>query len=128
MRSLTRSWLFLPLLERLVLLAFAFLLGIYLRSPWIPPLPLHAPAVILLSFPKVRLSPTLTISLLMIWYSGQTALVLFAFGKGDSGVLVNCFLCGTEATLSYSAGPICLSFSAKACTILHALCWSRQHQ
>ena len=33
----------------------------------------------------------------------------------------------TKATLSFSAGPVCSSFSAEACTILHALCWSRQH-
>ena len=26
------------------------------------------------------------------------------------------------------SGPICSSFSAQACVILHALCWSRQHQ
>ena len=31
-------------------------------------------------------------------------------------------------TLSISAGPVCSSFSAEACAILHALCWSRQHQ
>ena len=49
-------------------------------------------------------------------------------GQGRSGVLANCFLCGTEATLSFSAGPVCSSFSAEACAILHALCWSRQHQ
>ena len=41
--------------------------------------------------------------------------------------LANCSLCGTEATLSFSAGPVCSSFSAEACAILHALCWSRQH-
>ena len=52
----------------------------------------------------------------------------FPFGKGGSGVLANCSLCGTEATLSFSAGPVCLSFSAEACVILHALCWSRQYQ
>ena len=48
--------------------------------------------------------------------------------KSGSGVLANCSLCGTETTLSFSAGPVCSSFSAKACTILHALCWSWQHQ
>ena len=53
--------------------------------------------------------------------------VLFPFGKGGSSVLANCSLCGTEATLSFSAGPVCSSFSAEACAILHALCWSRQH-
>ena len=33
-----------------------------------------------------------------------------------------------EATLFFSAGPVCPSFSAQACAILQALCWSRQHQ
>ena len=28
----------------------------------------------------------------------------------------------------FSAGLVCSSFSAGACAILHALCWSRQHQ
>ena len=54
--------------------------------------------------------------------------VSFAFGKGGSGVLANCSFCGTEATLSFLAGPVCSGFSAEACAILHALCWSRQHQ
>ena len=35
---------------------------------------------------------------------------------------------GTEATLSFLAGPVCSSLSAETCAILHALCWSRQHQ
>ena len=50
------------------------------------------------------------------------------FVKGGSGVLANCSLCGTDATLSFSAGPVCSSFSAEAGAILHAFCWSRQHQ
>ena len=54
--------------------------------------------------------------------------VPFPFGKGGSGVLANCSLCGTETTLSFSAGPVCSSFFAEACAILHVLCWSRQHQ
>ena len=62
----------------------------------------------------------------MIWYSGLRDLFLFCFGKGGSGVLASCSLCGTETTLS--AGRECLSFSAKAYAILQALCWSRQHQ
>ena len=60
----------------------------------------------------------------VLWTDGS---VPFPFGKGGSGVLANCSLCGTEATLSFSAGPVCCSFSAEACAILHALCWSRQH-
>ena len=62
---------------------------------------------------------------LVLWTNNS---VLFPFGKGGSGVLANCFFCGTEATLSFSAGPVCLNFSAGACAILHALCWSREHQ
>ena len=62
---------------------------------------------------------------LVLWTDGS---VPFPFGKGGSGVLANCSLCDTEATLSFSAGPVCSSFSAEACAILHALCWSRQHQ
>ena len=60
----------------------------------------------------------------ILWTDGS---VPFPFGKGGSGVLTNCSLCGTEASLSFSAGPVCSSFSAEACAILHALCWSRQH-
>ena len=59
---------------------------------------------------------------LVLWTDGS---VPFPFGKGDSVVLANCSLCGTEATLSFSASPVCSSFSAEACTILHSLCWSR---
>ena len=62
---------------------------------------------------------------LVFWTDGS---VPFPFGKGNSGVLANCSLCGTEATLSFSACPVCSSFSTEACAILHALCWSRQHQ
>ena len=126
MRPLTRSCFLLLVLGRLFLLALPFLLGICLCSRWSPPFPLHALALIPLFLAKVRLSPILTLVPLMIWYCGQTALFLLRFGKGGSGVLVNCSFCGTEATLSFSAGPVC--FSAEACAILHALCWSRQHQ
>ena len=49
-------------LGRLLLLALRFLLGICFCSPWSPPFPLYALALIL--------------STLMIWYSGQTALFL----------------------------------------------------
>ena len=62
---------------------------------------------------------------LMLWTDSS---VPFLFGKGGSGVLANWSLCGTNATLSFPAGPVYSSFSAEACVILHALCWSRQHQ
>ena len=61
---------------------------------------------------------------MVLWTDGS---VPFPFGKGGSGVLANCSLCGTQTTLSFSAGPVCSSFSAEACAIQHALCWSRQH-
>ena len=35
------------------------------------------------------------------------------FGKDGCGVLANCSVCGTEATLSFSAGLVCSSFSLK---------------
>ena len=59
------------------MLALPFLLGICPHSRWSPPFPLHALALIPLTLAKVRLSPILTLSPLMIWYSGQTALFLF---------------------------------------------------
>ena len=62
---------------------------------------------------------------LVLWTDG---FVPFPFGKGGSGVLANFSLCGTEATLSFSASPVCSSFSADACAILQASCCFRQHQ
>ena len=98
-------------------------LGICLFSSWSPPFPLHAPALIPLFLAKILLS--LALHNLVLWTDSS---VVVPFGKGGSGVLANCSLCGTEATLSFSAGPVCSSLSAEACTFLHALCWSRQHQ
>ena len=40
----------------------------------------------------------------------------------------NCSLYGAEVNLIYWSGPICLSFTAKACTVLQAFRWSPQHQ
>ena len=47
----------------------------------------------------------------VIWTDGR---VPISFGKRGSGVHANCFLCSAEATLSYSAGPVCSRFSAEA--------------
>ena len=74
------------------MLALSLLLGTCLPLLWSPPFPLHAPALIPLSLAKVRLSLTLTLSHLTIWFFEQAALFLFPFGKGGSGVLANCFL------------------------------------
>ena len=54
----------------------------------------------------------------MLWTGGS---VPFPFGKGGSGVLAKCLFFGIEATLFFSAGPVCSSFSAEACAILHSL-------
>ena len=60
----------------------------------------------------------------MRWTDGS---VLFPFGKSGFGVLANCSYCGTEATLSFLAGPVCSSFSAEACAILQPLHWYWKH-
>ena len=67
----THPLMLLLVLGRLFLLALPVLLGICLPSRWSPPLPLHALVLISLSLAKVPLSPTLTLSPLMIWCCGQ---------------------------------------------------------
>ena len=81
MRPLTRSCFLLLVLGRLLLLALPVLLGICLPSRLSPPFPLHALALIPLFLVKVRLLPILTLSPLMIWYSGQTALFPFLLAR-----------------------------------------------
>ena len=124
MRPLTRPCFLLLVLGRLLLLALPVLLGICPRSRSSPPFPLHALALIPLTLAKVWLSPTLTLSPLMIWYSGQTALFLLLLARAAPAFLLTAL---SVATLTFSAGPVCSSFSAEACAILHAVCWSRQH-
>ena len=75
----------------LALLALPFLLGICIPSLWSPHFPLHAPALISLSFAKVRLSPTLTLFSFMIWYSELTALFLFLLAKAALAYLPTAF-------------------------------------
>ena len=110
-----------------LLASLLFFLGIFLCSSWSPPFPLHALALIPpLSRQGAALAylDSLPPHDLVLWTDDS---VPFPFGKDGSGVLANCSLCVTEATLSFSAGLVCSSFSAEACAILHALCWSRQH-
>ena len=59
---------------------------------------------------------------------GTDGSVPFSFGKVGYGVLANCSLCDAETTFLYLAFLERLSFSAKACAILLAFCWSGQHQ
>ena len=108
--------------------ALPFLLGICPRSRWSPPFPLYAPAPILLSLAKVLLSPTLTLSF-VIWYSGLTTLFLFLLAKAAPASLPTALSVALRPLFPFRpAQPLCSSFSAEACAILHALCWSRQHQ
>ena len=79
------------------------------------------------SLAKVRLLFTLTLSHHTIWCLKQTALFFFFLAKAVLAYLPTA-LCGSEATLSFSAGPVYSSFSTEACAILQALRWSRQHQ
>ena len=88
---------------------------------------LRATAQTLLSLAKVRLSPTLTLSSLMIRCFGLTALLLFLLARAALVYLLTALFMALRL-LFFSAGPVCSSFSAEACAILHALCWSRQHQ
>ena len=85
--STHRSCFLLLVLGRLLLLALPFLLEIGLHSPWSPPFPLHALALIPSSLAKVRLSPTLPLSPFMIWCFGQTALFLFFLAKAAPAYL-----------------------------------------
>ena len=55
---------------------------------------------------------------LVLWTEGSAS---FPSRKGGSGVLANCSLCGTEATLSFLAGPVCLSYSVPLCTLFAGL-------
>ena len=58
---------------------------------------------------------------LVLWTDGS---VPFPFDKSGSGILANCSLCGTEATLSFLAGPVCSNFStepAPFCTLFAGL-------
>ena len=87
MRPLTRSCFLLLILGSLFLLALPVLLGIFPRSLWCPPFPLHALTLIPLSLSKVPLSPILTLSLLMIWCFGQTALFLFLLARAAPAYL-----------------------------------------
>ena len=87
MRPLTRSCFLLLVLGRFVLRALPFLVGICFPSRSSSPFPLDALALIPLTLAKVRLSPILTLSPLMTWYSGQMALFLFLLARAGPAYL-----------------------------------------
>ena len=101
MRPFTRSCFLLLLLGKLFLRALPALLGIFLRSPWSPPFPLHALALTLLSLAKVRLSPILTLSPLMFWCSGQTALFFLFLARAAPAFLPIAFSVALRPIFSF---------------------------
>ena len=107
LRPLTRSYLLLPLLGRLFLLALPFLLGICLSSLLSPPFPLHSPALIPLSLAKERLSS------LIIWYSRQTALFLLLFAKAALAYLPTAFSVALRPLFPFQQAQYVQVFSLK---------------
>ena len=98
-----------------------FLLGICLPSRWSLSFPLHALALIPLSFAHLDSLP------LMIWYSGQTALFLLLLARAAPAFLPTAFSVATLFFFFWQAQHVPV-FWPEACAILQALCWSRQHQ
>ena len=131
MRPLTRSCFLLLVLGRLFLLALPFLLGICPRSLWSPPFLFHALALIPFALAKVRLSSFLTLSSLMIWYSGQTALFLFRLARAAPAFLptaLSVALCALFASLGNTIKSaifllfsyyLTLVLSSPPCPLLH---------
>ena len=117
MRPLTRPCFLLLVLGRLFLLSL-LLLGICLPLLWSAPSPLHALALIFLSRQGAALAHhnSLPPHDLVLWTDGP---IPFPFGKGGPGVDANCYLCGTEATFSFSAGSVQVSLLKPApfCTL-----------
>ena len=127
MRPLTRSCFLLLVLGRLLLLALPVLLGICLPSRSSPPFPLHAFAPIPLTLAKVRLLPILTLSPLMTWYSGQTALFLFLLARAAPAFLPTALSVALRPLFPFRQAQYVPVFPLKPAPFMHALCWSRQH-
>ena len=124
MRPLTRPCFLLLLLGRLLLLALPVLLGICPHSRWSPPFPLRALALISLSLAKVRLSPILTLSPLMIWYFGQTALFLFLLARAAPAYLPTALSVALRPLFPFRQGqyvPVFLLKRAPFCTLFAGL-------
>ena len=99
-------------------------LGICFRSRWSPPFPLHALALIPLTLAKVRLSPTLTLSPLMNWYSGQTALFLFLLARAAPAFLPTALSVALRPLFPYWQAQFVLVFPLKPapfCTLFAGL-------
>ena len=107
------------------MLALLFLLGIFLHSPWSPPFPLRALALILFSLAKVRLSPNLTLSPLMIWCFGLTALFLFILVKTAPAYLPTALSVVSRPLFPFRQAQYAQVFPLKPapfCTLFAGLC------
>ena len=96
-----------------------FLLGIFPRSPWSPPFPLHALALIPLTLAKVQLSPHL-----MIWYFGQTTLFLFLLARAAPAFLPTAFSVALRPLIPFWQAQYVPVFPLKPapfCTLLAGL-------
>ena len=115
---------FLLLLWRLFLFALPVLLEICLRSAWSSPIPLHALALIPLSPAQVQLSPTLTLSPLMIWCFGQTALFLFLLARAAPAFLPTAFFVALRPLFPFQQAQYAQVFPLKPapfCTLFAGL-------
>ena len=121
MHPLTRSCFLLLVVGRLYLLDLP---GICLPSRWSPPFPLHALALIPLTLAKVRLLPILTLSPLMTWYSGQTALFLFLLARAAPAFLPTAFSVALRPLFSFRQAqyvPVFLLKPVPFCTLFAGL-------
>ena len=106
------------------MLALPVLHRICLPSLWSSSFLLHAPASIPLFLAQVRLSPTLTLSSLMIWYSGQTALFLFLLAKAAPAFLPTAFSGALRPLFSFQQAQYVPVFPLKPapfCTLFAGL-------
>ena len=81
-----------------------------------------------LSFAAVLFTFLTLNAFLKIWCSGQTALFLFLLAIGALAYLPTALSVALRPPLSFQQAQYAQVFFAKACAILHALCWPRQHQ
>ena len=114
MHPLTRLCFLLLVLGRLFLLC--------------PPFPAHAPALISPLSRQGAALAHLDSLLLMIWYSELTALFLFLLARAALAFLATALSVALMPLFPFRQAQFVPSFFAEACAILHALCWSRQHQ
>ena len=124
MHPLTRLCFLLLVLGRLFLLALPVLLGICLPSQSSPSFAPHALALIPLTLAKVQLSPILTLSPLMIWYSGQTTLFLFLLARAAPAFLPTALSVALRPLFPFRQAqfvPVFLLKPAPFCTLFAGL-------